>query len=70
MAYDTLQINHLEYPKQTDTSKIRNVSHKNNWNQVTVQVHVETDLDYLNKSRNDEKSDKDCVQINCLEILR
>ena len=41
---------------------MNNISHKNNWNQGTVQGNVESSLILLVKSENDEKSDKDCVK--------
>ena len=43
-------------------STAKNVSHKNNWNQVAVQVHVHPPLIPLNKSNNDDKLDRYCVK--------
>ena len=43
-------------------STAKNVSHKNNWNQVAVQVHVHAPLIPLNKSNNDDKLDRYCVK--------
>ena len=48
-------------PNQTKPSTINNVSHKNNCNQGTVQVHIDPPLITLIKIKNDDKSDKDCV---------
>ena len=42
---------------------MKNFSHNNKWNLRTVQVHMETPLIPLIKSKNDEKSDKDFVKI-------
>ena len=45
-------------PNQTKTSTTKKMFHKNNWNWLAVQVHVEPTLFELTKSNNKEKSDK------------
>ena len=42
---------------------MKNVLHKNNWNQGSVQAHVDPPLIHLIKSKNNEKLDKDQVKI-------
>ena len=42
---------------------MNNFYQKNNWNQVTVQVHVEPPPIPLIKSNNGDKSDKYCVKV-------
>ena len=42
---------------------MKNISHNNEWNSETIQVHVEPALIPLITSKNDEKSDKDFVKI-------
>ena len=44
-------------------SEIKNVSDKERWNRVSVQVHMDPPLIPLIKSKNDYKSDKNCVKI-------
>ena len=45
---------------------MKNVSHKNNWNLVAVQVYMESHLIMLIKSMNDEKLDRYCVKMKFL----
>ena len=47
---------------------MKNVSHKNQWNTGTVQVHVEPPPIPLIKSNNDDKSDKYFIKFNCVGI--
>ena len=42
---------------------IKNVSHKNNWNTGTVQVHVDPPQITLIKSKKDDKSDKYFIKV-------
>ena len=46
------------------------VSHKNKWNSVTVQVHVEPPLIQLIKSKNDEKLNEYSVKIKLRRYTR
>ena len=42
---------------------MNNVFHKKTWNMGTLKVHVQPPPIILIKSKNDDKSDKDCVKI-------
>ena len=46
-----------------NTSTMKNFLHQNNWNQGAVQVQVDPPPMLLIRSKNNEKSDKDCVKI-------
>ena len=42
---------------------MKNVYHKKNWRTGSVQIHADPPLILFIKSKNDEKSEKDCVKI-------
>ena len=48
---------------------MKNILHKKNWNTETVQVHVETPLITLIKSKNDDKLGKYCFKIKQCKFL-
>ena len=52
--------------KQNNKSIMNNVSHNNDWNLGTVQVHEDPPPIPLIKINNDEKLDKGCVKIKLL----
>ena len=45
------------------TVTMKNVSHQKQWNKELVQVHIETPLTSLIKSKHDDTSDKDFVKV-------
>ena len=49
---------------------MKDVSHKKNWNQVAVQLHVDPLPIPLIEIKNDMKSDKDAVKIKYVGILQ
>ena len=55
--------------RKINTSTMRNISHKKNWNQKTVEVHVEPSPIPPIKSRNYKISDKYCVEIKLHQDL-
>ena len=47
---------------------MKKFSHKKKWNVETVQVHAESSLSPLIKSKNGEKLDENIYKLNCKEI--
>ena len=49
---------------------MKNFLHKKIWRTGKVQIHLESPLITLIKIKNDAKSDRDSVKLNCVGILR
>ena len=48
---------------------MNNISHNKIWRTGALQIHMESTPIPLIKSKNDDKSDKDSEEINCISIL-
>ena len=70
MAYDTLQNNCLVSRSKKKNLIMKNVMYKKIWRNGAVQLHVEPPPIPLIIIKYYAKSEKDCIKLNCVGILR